>query len=98
MSKTIVSAVITSSGKAKATGNDYTMCFATVLVEFEPIASVNRNVSGAGLVPVELSVSRDFAAELHAWFQKHYKGIPLTLDLYTRMDSQGKNSIVGMAA
>jgi len=95
MPKLLVAAVFTNTGVAKASGNPYSMPRATVLGDFIDVENSNFQSRGLGFNPVELSVSPAFSDSLHKYFADNFKGLPVSIDLVTSLDREGRNIITG---
>ncbi len=83
------------TGISKEKQIPFAMHRCSVLDEFNQVESKNYQNRGLGLAAVELAVSEQFYDSLEREFDRQYKGAPVSMELKTRLDREGKNVVSG---
>ncbi|NJA06331.1 hypothetical protein HC024_11470 [Methylococcaceae bacterium WWC4] len=96
MTVMIFSKVANRSGKAKASGNPYSINMAEVLTPFQPSTAASSVLTGAGMDAVEVEVADNVYDLLFNTFTASFKGLPVPIDVETGLTRQSKLIVLGV--
>lgn len=97
--KVLVAGLTHMSGKARATGNDYSMYRAHLLSEQHQVDTTNRVLSTIGLNPIPMDVSEKCFAKFQAYQEQIQFPAMLDLEVETDiMSGQPRPTIVDFKA
>jgi hypothetical protein len=92
----IFNKVVNRTGKAKDTGNPYSINSAEVMTPFQASETANSKLTGVGLDCVEVQVSDSVFSTLSSAFSDRFKGLPVPLEVETGLSRGGKMIIIGI--